>query len=96
MGICASPVYPGELNGAGDVHVGEEHAFVGRKQTVRYTHTNGFTYRIYFYQLADGRGWIHDFNPGRPGTRRLEVMPAAQAQRVAARHRGDVSVRVSE
>ena len=45
---------------------------MGRKQTVRYTHTNGFTYRIYFYQLADGRGWIHDFNPGRPGTRVLE------------------------
>jgi hypothetical protein len=31
-----------------------------------YTHTDGNVYSITFYRLADGRGWIHDFNMFKP------------------------------
>ena len=86
MGIRASPVYPGERNGAGEVCAGEAHAIVGPKQDVMYAPFNGRQYNIFFYQLADGSGWIHDFQRGNPGVRNLEVMPAAQAQLEAARH----------
>ena len=31
-----------------------------------YTH-NGTAYDTFHYELADGRGWIHDFSPAKPG-----------------------------
>ena len=62
------------------VYAGEAHAFVPPKKTVQYVHTDGRTYNIFFYQLADGRGWIHDFQRRDPGIRTLEVMSTAQAQ----------------
>ena len=34
--------------------------------SLEHTHIDGVRYTIIFYQLADGRGWIHDFNPKNP------------------------------
>ena len=94
MVIRVRPAYPGYvLTGrvysglvyrrklyARHVYAGEAHAFVPPKKTVQYIHTDGRTYNIFFYQLADGRGWIHDFQRRDPGIRTLEVMSTAQAQ----------------
>ena len=35
--------------------------------TVQHDHSDGNSYAITFYRLADGRGWTHDFHPDKPG-----------------------------
>ncbi len=31
-------------------------------------------YAIEFYRLADGRGWVHDFNPDTPEKRTILIL----------------------
>ena len=39
---------------------------------------------IFFYELADGRGWVHDFHPNaEPGHRAIAVLRGARALRLA-------------
>ena len=72
--MVTSPAYPGEQNGDEKAYAGKVYGFVGPKVEAFYPHSNGFTYRIFFYQLEDGRGWIHDFQRGNPGVRTLEAL----------------------
>ena len=41
------------------------------KRNVLYQHSDGRPYTVCFYELADGRGWVHDFHPRTPGARAL-------------------------
>ncbi len=58
--IRTAPAYPGERTDQ-YVEVGDAFAFTST-QTVTHAHSDGHEYTITFYQLADGRGWVHDFN----------------------------------
>ena len=61
VGIRSSPAYPGERTGAA-VESGEVHQFKAQC-IVPHTLGDGQQHDIYFYELADGRGWVHDFDP---------------------------------
>jgi hypothetical protein len=41
-------------------------------QSFRHIDATGETITIYFFELSDGRGWIHDYNPATPHKRWLE------------------------
>ena len=51
----------GEIVKAGQVVAFTETA------TVQHAHSDGKSYPITFYRLADGRGWVHDFSPKKLG-----------------------------
>ena len=59
--IRTSPAYPGHRTGNHVGH-GEIHEFAA-KQVVPHTTAEGLQGNIFFYELADGRGWVHDFDP---------------------------------
>ena len=74
VGIRSAPEYPGERTG----EVVPEGAVLDyiSKQTFVYESSSG-SINIMFYQLQDGRGWIHDYDPERSDGRRnlSEVKP---------------------
>jgi len=67
IGIRRTPAYPGQRTG--DVVSGDEMLdFVDMKVT-HYQRSV-----IEFYELADGRGWIHDFNSSNPLIKAIHVI----------------------
>ncbi len=64
-GIRRAAAYPGERIGE-SVKAGEVVGFT-ETATVQHTHIDGNSYPITFFRLADGRGWVHDFNPNKIG-----------------------------
>ena len=44
------------------------------RTTVLTTLPNGDEHEIYFYRLADGRGWVHDFHTDHPKIRHITVI----------------------
>lgn len=62
MNLRAGPAYPGErVEGAGSV--------LRQGRIVSYSGLEVVTYQghpIRFYQLTDGKGWIHNYNPKQP------------------------------
>ena len=73
VGIRSSPAYPGERTGAA-VESGEVHQFKAQC-IVPHTLGDGQQHDIYFYELADGRGWVHDFDPDKgAGHRTIKVL----------------------
>jgi hypothetical protein len=59
-GIRVAPSYPGERTGAA-ICSGEIFS-VRSTSSFSHTHTDDKTYTIEFYELSDGRGWVHDFS----------------------------------
>ena len=59
-GICIrmAPAYPGVRTGS---WIGNGRAFAFTATTTVHYRQSGRTSVIIFYQLADGRGWMHDF-----------------------------------
>jgi len=47
-------------------HVVKVFAFTSTA-SIDYHHSDGRAYTITFYKLANGRGWVHDFNPDKHG-----------------------------
>lgn len=72
VGIRTAPVFPGTRTGQ-DVHQLQELNFKARC-LVMHIHTDGCKYDTHFFELADGRGWIHDFDPHQPGNLGLQVL----------------------
>ena len=70
--IRREAAYPGERTGAW-VEAGEV-IDITRESTIAYAHSDGHTYGIKFYLLADGRGWVHDFDPKEPGSRTFSLV----------------------
>ena len=68
FGIAAA--YPGEHTG-GIVKHAEILPYTSSSFWTTPTHTDGNVYSNTFYRLADGRGWIHDFNFVKPDTTTL-------------------------
>jgi len=64
--------YHGERTGE-SVKAGELVAFT-ETATVQHDHSDGNSYAITFYRLADGRGWVHDFHPNKLGQPACTVM----------------------
>ena len=82
MGIRSSPAYPGDRIGE-SVDAGEIHEFTA-KRIVHHNDGKGRAVEIFFYELADGRGWIHDYHPNSPpGHRAITVLRGARALKVA-------------
>jgi hypothetical protein len=61
IGIRTAAAYPGVRTG--DLVKPNETLPFTASSILDHTHTDGKVYSITFYQLADGRGWIHDFDP---------------------------------
>lgn len=72
VGIRREPVYPGERAVEG-LRAGEVIAFT-ETATFQYSHSDGKSYTITFYRLADGRGWVHDFDPKKPEQSALTII----------------------
>ena len=72
VGIRHAAAYPGERTGE-SVKAGELMAFT-ETATVQHDHSDGNSYAITFYKLADGRGWVHDFHPDKPWRPAFTVM----------------------
>jgi hypothetical protein len=73
VAIRTTPEYPGvrlgeDAAGGGAVESGTMVDFTARK-TFRYQNLHD----VMFYQLADGRGWIHDFTAKQPGVRLASI-----------------------
>ena len=64
VGIRISPAFPGERTGE-TLYAGDDFVFKSTA-TVTHSHSDGNVYEIVFYELADGRGWIHGFDPEKP------------------------------
>ena len=75
IGIRSGPEYPGEHTG-GSIETNTVFAY-GDKTTVQHTHTDGVQYEIDFFELADGRGWVHTFDPDEPGKKMIAIQPTA-------------------
>jgi hypothetical protein len=69
IGIRKAAAYPGAHTG--DLVKPAEILPFTSSTILDHTHTDGKVYCITFYQLADGRGWIHDFDPSNPDRRSL-------------------------
>ena len=65
------PVYPGDRTGA-VIEAGEKFAFRHWKM-ITHTHSDKQLYPITYYELSDGRGWVHDFNPKYPTVSGLQI-----------------------
>ena len=63
-GILVAAAYPGDRTGK-SVKAGGVVAFT-ETTIVLHTHSDGCIYAINFLRLADGRGWVHNFNPDKP------------------------------
>lgn len=88
-GIRVRPVFPGDRTG---VNVMPFEVFdYTNTDTCRYTHDDGRTYLIHFYEMADGRGWVHDFNPASPNTRSVETISFMAPTKAAIRRQNSVS-----
>lgn len=61
IGIRKGPEYPGQRIGTSVVH--GQTVWVTQEIEITVVH-NHITYKRMFYKLEDGRGWIHDFDPG--------------------------------
>ena len=72
VGVRIAPAYPGERTG-NSVKPKETFLCVGTA-TVEHTHTDCKSYTITCFELADGRGWVHDFDSGAPGPRTITVL----------------------
>jgi len=70
--IRRAAAFPGERVGA-TITAGEVFIFTS-KSSVKHTHSDGKVYDIYLYQLADGRGWVHDFHADTPGVRQVQII----------------------
>ena len=74
--IQSAPKYPGDL------YIEEKHRYVEpgeelyfkRIEMVEHELDDGGTWDIAFYQLRDGRGWIHDFQLDDESVRHIEVL----------------------
>ena len=64
--------YPGEL--ADELVVAWEVVAFTETAMVQHVHSDGNSYAITFYGLADGRGWVHDFNENKPGQPTCKVI----------------------
>lgn len=65
VAIRVKPAYPGERIKA--VIPFQEVFQAVSVVPIQHVHTDGVQYKISFYQLADGRGWVHDFSNDNPG-----------------------------
>ena len=72
VAVRRAAAYPGERTGV-DVEAGEVVAF-SETATVQHAHSDGNSYAITFYRLAEGRGWVHDFDPAVPGRRNCDIV----------------------
>jgi hypothetical protein len=63
--ILYAAAFPGVRTGE-IVSAGKLVAF-SETATVQHDHSDGKSYAITFYRLADGRGWVHDFNDDKLG-----------------------------
>ena len=68
LGIRREAIYLGVRTGA-SVRTGEIVSYTSSR-CEHHTH-NDTVYTIVHYKLADGRGWIHDFSPVKPGNSTL-------------------------
>ncbi len=66
-----SAAYPGDRTGM-SVAPNEKFEFTAM-QEVPYKHST-IRSTITFYELADGRGWVHDFDPKKPDTRQIKIL----------------------
>ena len=69
IGIRRSPIYPGTCTG--DTIAPGVVVSVSSKAYTAHVDANGDSSAINWYQLTDGRGWIHDHCPSKPGERSL-------------------------
>ena len=82
VGIRSSPAYPGDRTGE-SAKGGEIHEFIA-KRIVQHNDGERRAVEIFFYELADGRGWIHDYNPkSPPGHSAITVLRGARALKAA-------------
>eukprot|EP00457_Paulinella_chromatophora_P001938 gb/GEZN01001941.1/.p1 GENE.gb/GEZN01001941.1/~~gb/GEZN01001941.1/.p1 ORF type:complete len:909 (+),score=110.38 gb/GEZN01001941.1/:2-2728(+) len=72
---------PGERLAA-CVNPGETLSVIARAET-KHTHSDGKVYNVMFYQLEDGRGWLHDFNSDQPGVSSIQVVSSESTSRPA-------------
>ena len=77
MDISREAAYPGERTGAW-VEAGEVIDTI-RESTIAYTHSDGDTYDIKLYLLADGRGWVHDFDSKKPCSLTISLISRADS-----------------
>ena len=84
IAIRESAAYPGVRTDAA-VEQGETHEFLSQC-VVTHTLGDGRTRDTMFYELADGRGWVHDFSPDAPNQKQLAVLldfcPTLKSQRL--------------
>jgi hypothetical protein len=75
VAVRVRPAFPGERT---KTVIAFKEVFQAISVTaVNHVHTDGRQYQILFYQLADGRGWVHDFSTDHPG--QSSVVPEAVA-----------------
>jgi len=70
--VRRSAAFPG-VRTSDRVSVGEAVAFM-ESETLQHEHHDGQSYPIKFFKLADGRGWVHDFNEEDPSQPNCAVM----------------------
>jgi len=70
--VRRSAAYPG-VRTSDSVAAGEAASFI-QSEAVQHEHGDGQLYSINFYKLADGRGWVHDFNSDDPSQPICTVM----------------------
>jgi len=74
VGIRRTPTYPGERTGEA-VSPGEVVAISDFDEGT-HLDADGKSHYIYFYRLADGRGWVHGFDPLHPGQEQFNLVPS--------------------
>ncbi len=72
MDVRRSAAFPG-VRTSDCVEAGEAVAFT-ESETIQHEHVNGQSYAIDFYKLADGRGWVYNFNSEDPSQPLCRVM----------------------
>ena len=73
VGIRLAPSYPGTRTPGDDSISCGDYGFSDMKHC-QHMHSDGIIYNIALYRLSDGRGWVHDFQPGSPGFRTIAVI----------------------
>ena len=66
LGIRSAAAYPGQQTGG--IVIPREILPFTSSSMIEHTHIDGKSYHMTFYKLADGRGWIHDFDIRKPGS----------------------------
>lgn len=79
-GIWREAAYPGERASSEKIAAGAVVSFK-RRRTIGFVPREGSKYRINFFELSNGRGWVHDFKTDKPGSPNLELLPVIRSTR---------------